>query len=148
MEREYRRPRRAWRLHDGWVFPIEEISDFCRERGIPYWEPVFTWNLAFYVMRTAGNHAEGLALIRPALAEHQAMGSGNSVAIMYATLAEGCIGVGALDDAAMAIRAGLERVSESDDHWGEPELYRMSAELSLAGPTPDEAKLSRRREGR
>ena len=26
----------------------------------------------------------------------------------------------------------------SDDHWGEPELYRMSAELALAGPTPDE----------
>jgi adenylate cyclase len=57
---------------------------------------------------------------------------------MFATLAEGCIGVGNLEDASAAIRAGLERVSVSDDHWGEPELHRMSGELALAGPTPDE----------
>ena len=36
--------------------------------------------------------------------------------------------------------AGLERVSVGDDHWGEPDLYRMSAELALARPAPDESE--------
>jgi len=117
---------------------VRSAIAFCHERGIPFWEPVFSWNLAVYFIRQAGKHAEGLALIRPGLLEHQATGSGASVAVMLAALAEGCIGVGDLENASAAIRAGLERVSVSDDHWGEPELHRMSAELALAGPTPDE----------
>jgi class 3 adenylate cyclase/predicted ATPase len=117
---------------------VRSAIAFGRERGIPFWEPVLSWNLSVYFIRKAGKPAEGLALLRPALSEHQATGSGNSVAIMFATLAEGCIGVGDLDDASAAIQAGLERVSVSDDHWGEPELYRISAELALAGPTRDE----------
>jgi class 3 adenylate cyclase/predicted ATPase len=118
---------------------VRSAITFCRERGIPFWEPVFSWNLALYFIRTAGRHTEGLAVIRAALSEHQATGSGNSLVIMFATLAEGCIAVGELEEASAAITAGLEHVSVSDDHWGEPELHRMSAELALAGPTPDES---------
>ena len=117
---------------------VRSAIAFGRERGIPVWEPVLSWNLSVYFIRKAGKPAEGLKLLRPALSEHQATGSGNSMAIMFATLAEGCIGVGDLDEALAAIRAGLERVSVGDDHWGEPDLYRMSAELALALPTPDQ----------
>ena len=116
---------------------VRSAIAYCRERGISFWEPVFSWNLAVYLIRKAGRHAEGLALMRPALAAHQATGSGNSVAVMFATVAEGCLGVGDLEDASAAVRAGLERVSVGDDHWGEPDLYRMSAELALARPTAD-----------
>ena len=126
---------RAERGDDTTEALVRSAIAFGRERGIPFWEPVVRWNLAVYFIRKAGKHAEGLALLRPALVDHQATGSGNSVAIMFATLAEGCIAVGDLKEAAAAIRAGLERVSVNGDHWGEPDLHRMSAELALAGPT-------------
>ena len=41
---------------------------FGRERGIPFWEPALSWNLAVYFIRKAGKLAEGLALLREAIA--------------------------------------------------------------------------------
>jgi adenylate cyclase len=117
---------------------VRSAISYCRERGIPFWEPVCLWSLAYYLVRTSGKYAEGLALARQALADHQATGSRTNVSMMLSTIAQGCLGIGALEDAAAAIRSGLENARATDNHFGEPELHRMAAELALAGPAPDE----------
>jgi class 3 adenylate cyclase/tetratricopeptide (TPR) repeat protein len=111
---------------------------FCRERGVPYWENMYSWYLGGYRVQRQGRFEEGVALIRDAISAHRAAGNGNCLPQMLANLAEAYLGLDQLDEASSAIREGLECVDSNDEHLGEPDLYRLSAELALARPTPDE----------
>lgn len=111
---------------------------FCRERGVPFWEAMQSWYLGAYLVQRQSRFEEGVALIRDAISLHRAAGNGNNLAQMLANLAEAYVGLGQLDEAVLAIREGLEWVDSSDEHFGEPELYRVSAGLALAFPVPDE----------
>jgi DNA-binding SARP family transcriptional activator len=86
----------------------------------------------------AGGAEDGIAELRNGLKLSAATGARMDDGYFLALLADACLRVGDLSDAADAVEMALERSREGRRYFYDVELHRLRGELLLSGDTPDE----------
>jgi class 3 adenylate cyclase/predicted ATPase len=110
----------------------------CDEQGFPFWGLAST-ALRGSTLVERGQAAEGVAMMRPALASYLGIGGQLYSPELHGLLGVGLAQNGRLDEALQTAADALRMVAQSQDRWWQAELHRLNGELLLRSPGGDAA---------
>jgi predicted ATPase len=106
----------------------EAAVALAREHGLRFCQAVGS-ALAGWALAVQGEHAAGLALLHQGLATWQQEGMRSMQTYLTALLVEAYLAAGRLDEALAAVGEGQGFAIEFNEHFYEPELYRLQGRL-------------------
>ena len=109
----------------------DEALRLAGEEGFAFWEPM----VAVYrgwALTTQGQADEGIASMRGGLARYRAAGNGCTQIHMMAALAEALWLAGLQDEALAVLAEAMATAKTTQEHFYEPELYRLKGQFLLA----------------
>jgi adenylate cyclase len=113
----------------------------AREERLGFWEPMVTV-FRGWALSELGQHAEGLAQIRPAVERYLAAGNGILQVWMHAILAEVQWKAGECTDAFTTLASAMTLARRNGEGLFEPELHRLEGVFRFAQAVDTAGKAS------
>ena len=115
---------------------LRALADVTQAHGLAFWNRAGV-GLSGWVLCRRGDHEGGMALIRKALAAHEAEGLGSMIPTVQYVQADVARSPAEVEVALDAVNACLHRNGDDGGYWLGAEMLRMRGELLLRQHRPD-----------
>jgi tetratricopeptide (TPR) repeat protein len=109
---------------------VETLISLCTEHEFPFWLAV-GMSLHGWALVMQGQGEEGIAQMEQGLAAFQHLNQESALPYYLALLGEAYGKVGQAEEGLSIVAMGLALADKTEEHFNEPELFRLKGELTL-----------------